>query len=102
MQTRDDDLKIKVYDDSMVDVGIYPEDYVHISPLTDAQDGDIVIAQLNGAVLLRKYFIINKTVCLVPENVSYPTIELNDSDEFEVVGIVRKIVNLRKEAFSHA
>lgn len=87
------ELNLKVDDDSMIDMGIHTNDVVIAQPIAHPQDGEIIIAMLNGQIMLRKYFNIDKKICLVPENVSYPTIELSALDSFEIVGVVKKIIN---------
>ena len=87
------DMSLMVDDDSMVDLGIFPNDVVVANPIARAEDGELVIAILNGKTMVRKYFNIDTKICLVPENVNYPTIELNELDDFEIVGVVRKVIN---------
>ena len=72
----------------MIGAHILPQDLVLIRSQTKAENGEIVVARVNGneATLKRFYQLTNK-VLLKPENPSFEPIEV-EQEECELVGKV--------------
>lgn len=64
----------KVSGDSMVELGIFEGDYVSIKKTSDAQDGDIVLASIDGAFTLKTYRKKGQKVWLEAANPQYGNI----------------------------
>lgn len=79
--------------DSMVDLGIFEGDRVIVKKTSEAKDGDIVLASVDGAFTLKTYRKTKTEIFLQPANKNYPNIKpQNDLTIFGVVtGIVRKV-----------
>ncbi len=88
-----DDFFLKVRGDSMEDVGINSGDLILIHPQPAAENGQTVIARVNGAVTCKRFYKTNSTCILEPANNKYKPI---DCAEVEIIGIVVKVV---KEVF---
>ena len=84
---------LKVRGDSMINAGINEGDLVIVSPNEQASNGDIVVALLNDEATVKRIELINnKKIKLLPENSSYSPIEINDKDDFKLIGKVKGVV----------
>ena len=80
---------LKVRGDSMINAGIDDGDTLIISRQTEAKDGEIVIATLNGASTLKTYMHHKDgRPYLHPENSSYEDIEIHEGDAFFIQGVL--------------
>ncbi len=83
---------VRVSGDSMIEAGILPGDIVIVDRSKNAQDGDIVIAQIDNDWTMKYLQIKNNQVSLIPANknynIIYPKEELNIGGV--IVGVVRK------------
>ncbi len=83
---------LRAYGDSMVDAGIDSGDLVVVQKQEHAQDGDIVVAYVEGeGNTLKRYQddAEHKRIILHPENLKYKDIIVKDC---EIQGVVRKII----------
>ena len=58
----------------------------------DARDGNIVIASVNGELLVRRLFKRGGILTLLPENRDYSPIDVTTGFDFQVWGVVTYIV----------
>lgn len=79
---------LRVQGDSMINAGIFEGDLVIVSPQSTANNGDIVIALLHDEATLKKYVQKNNKIYLVPENEKYKPIEVDNLEEFSIIGKV--------------
>ncbi len=79
---------LKVRGDSMINAGIFDDDLVIISPQKDASNGDIVVALLRDEATMKRFFRKENKVMLVPENEKYSPIEVENLEEFSIIGKV--------------
>ena len=85
--TKDDVFMMVVEGDSMKDAGILDRDYVFVRRQDYAQNGDIVVALLNGEeTTIKRYFRELKQIRLVPENSAYSPIV--GTDNIKITGVV--------------
>lgn len=59
---------LRTFGDSMIDIGIKKDDLVVIRKQNTAEDGEIVVAMINGETTLKRIFRRNGKVILHPEN----------------------------------
>ena len=88
---------LRVAGDSMSDVGIIEGDHVIIRQQAIAQNGDIVVATLDGETTLKRWVKKGQRVYLVAENPRYQPIEVTtDSAAIHgvVVGLLRAYTSL--------
>lgn len=79
--------------DSMVDIGIYEGDMVVVKKTQDVKDGDIVIANVDGAYTIKTYRKKGDIITLEAANPDYKTIKPKFKLEIfgKVTGVTRKI-----------
>jgi repressor LexA len=65
---------LKVKGDSMRDAGIYEGDLTLVRQQSSADNGDIVVALVDEAVALKRFFLEKNRVALRSENPAYPPI----------------------------
>ncbi len=80
---------MRVRGDAMIDAGIYEGDIVIVDRSIKAVSGKIVIAMLNGDMLIRRFEKTFNKVRLIPETQKLATIEVDAScDSFTIWGVV--------------
>jgi repressor LexA len=85
---------LKVKGESMIDAHIVDGDMVIVRVQSVAQNGDIVVALVNGEATVKRLFVEKSRVRLQPENSSMQPFNI-DRGDFRiigrVVGVVRRI-----------
>ena len=83
---------VRVSSDSMINVGIFPDDIVVINRAMTPKDTHIVIALLDGEFTLKRYRRRRGRVWLQAENRNYPDTEITEEMTFEIWGVVTGVV----------
>ena len=81
----------KVEGDSMEDAGISDGDIAVIDRCVEPQHGDVVVGFVNGDFTVKFLDLTHKKdgyIELRPANKNYPTFRIEESDDFEVWGVV--------------
>jgi repressor LexA len=85
---------LKVKGESMIDAHIVDGDTLIVRAQSTAQNGDIVVALVNGEATVKRLFVEKSRVRLQPENSSMKPLNL-DRGDFRiigrVVGVVRRV-----------
>jgi len=79
---------LKVKGESMKNAGIFEGDIIIVNQQKDAVNGDIVVALMDNEATVKRFLIKNNKITLMPENENYNPIEVNNSDEFSIIGKV--------------
>lgn len=79
---------VRAEGDSMINAGIFPGDIMIIDRSVTAKPNDIIIASLDKEFTVKRLIKKDKRFFLLPENSSYPEIEIKESDDFMVWGVV--------------
>ncbi|MEW6194449.1 MAG: transcriptional repressor LexA [Bacteroidota bacterium] len=79
---------LKVRGDSMINAGILEGDLVIIQPQKEAINGEIVVALIGDDATMKRYLIDDGRVFLVPENENYEAIEVDNLENFSIIGKV--------------
>lgn len=79
------DFVLRVVGDSMIDAGIFEGDLVVVRKSPVAEDGEIVVAQIEDEATVKTFRRRSGRVYLQPENAAYPIIE---SEQLEILGVV--------------
>lgn len=90
---RGENYVLKVRGDSMVDDGIHDGDFVIISHRETADNGEMVVALINGEVTLKRFYAEGNKVRLQPANPNVQPIFAPRSDvavQGVVVGLMRR------------
>jgi DNA polymerase V len=85
---------MRVNGNAMVGAGIYNGDVVIVDKSLNARNGNVVIAVLNGEMLIRRLQVLeNGKKLLVPETKKLSVIELNGESSFDVWGVVTYVIH---------
>ena len=84
---------LHVVGDSMIKVGIRPKDLVIVRQQPVAENGDIVVALLDGDATVKRLSISDETIQLCPENPKYRAISIDADQDFRIVG---KVIAIRR------
>jgi DNA polymerase V len=79
--------------DAMQDAGIFDNDVLIVDRSVKLVSGKIIIAVLNGELLVRRFHKNFSSAFLIPENSRYKTINLAEFSEFNVWGVVTYIIH---------
>jgi repressor LexA len=79
---------LKVRGDSMINAGILEGDLVIVSPQKDALNGDIVVALLQDEATMKRFVARDGRIYLMPENEKYKPIEVENREDFSIIGKV--------------
>jgi len=74
--------------DAMKDAGIYDNDILIVDRSVKNVNGRVIIAILNGELLVRRFHKNFSSAFLIPENDRYKTINLSEFGEFAIWGVV--------------
>ncbi len=83
---------LSVRGDSMIDDGIFPDDWVILKRTSEAKSGETVAALLNGEATLKRFYKTKTGMELHPANPKYPVMPVEASDRFEIQGILIGII----------
>lgn len=88
----DGDYVLRVRGESMIEAGIFEDDYVVVRPAEEATDGEIVVALIGDEATVKRYFREADHVRLQPENEAMEPIRATDAVVLgRVIGVVRKV-----------
>ena len=77
---------------SMTGAGINEGDILIVDTVLEAQDKNVVIASVNGEQTVKKLYIKNGHVSLMPSNGHYDPIEITADMDFRVQGVVTWVI----------
>ena len=80
---------LRVRGDSMINAGILSGDKVVVRPQQNADDGQIVVAQIGDEATVKRLRRRNGHIWLMPENDNYEPI---DGTQAEIIGLVKAVV----------
>lgn len=83
---------VQVSGESMVDKNIYHGDILIVDRNSTPQDGQIVIASLNGEMLVKIYRVIEGKVYLFSANSRFLPIEVFPDWSLEIQGVVKHCI----------
>ena len=83
---------IKVKGDSMDDAGIREGDMLAVDCSIEPHSGSIVVAALDGDMLVKRLKIRDNKTFLISENKNYPPIEVTEMLSFRIIGVVTGLI----------
>ena len=83
---------LRVKGDSMIEAGIYENDYVVVRHQETANAGAMIVALIEDEATVKYYRPTADRVELVPANAKYRPIVVPAGEEFRILGIVRGVV----------
>lgn len=85
---------MRVNGNAMIGAGIYNGDVVIVDRSLQARNGSVIIAVLNGEMLIRRLQVLeNKKKFLVPETKKLGVIEITGEASFDVWGVVTYVIH---------
>ena len=84
---------VRAMGDSMIGAGIQAEDLLLVDTVPEPEDGDIVIAVVNGELTVKRLRCQGDGLALVPENPEYPILWLTEAMEFYLLGRVTHVIH---------
>lgn len=83
--------------DSLVDLGIFPGDIAVVDRSVEPDDGDVVVAALNGELVAKVLRVRGRNgsrrVWLVAANEAYPPIEVLEGHDLVIWGVVTNVIH---------
>ena len=89
----DDAFMLKIKGDSMINAGIFDGDYIIVVPQPTAENGEIVVAMLDGEATCKTFYREKDCIRLQPENDSMKPIYTKDAS------IIGKVISLFRPHF---
>jgi DNA polymerase V len=80
--------------DAMEGAGIYAGDVLIVDRSIKATSGKIIVAAVNGELLVRRFTQTMNKGRLEPENKRYTTIELGEFTEYQAWGVVTCVIHM--------
>jgi DNA polymerase V len=87
---------IRVHSESMAGAGIHDGDLLVVDRALEPADGDLVVAEGDGGLTLKRLQKRNGQVRLLPENPCFHPIELADAQELSIWGVATSVVHRLK------
>ncbi|MDX1921414.1 MAG: translesion error-prone DNA polymerase V autoproteolytic subunit [Candidatus Caenarcaniphilales bacterium] len=84
---------VKVSGESMINAGIHDGDILVVDRSLEEKDGDIVIAELDGELTVKRLGRINKQLYLIAENPDYQPIPVHEEASFQIWGVVSYVIH---------
>ena len=85
---------IRVGGDSLIGIGIFPNDIAIVNRAATPVDGSIILALLDGEFTMKQYRCRRGRAWLEAKNPAYPDIDLTDDVTFEIWGVVTKSIRM--------
>lgn len=83
---------VKMDGDNLKSGGIFNGDILVVDRSLSAIDRHLIIAELNGELLARRYRIKDKRVYLLCEDGRTPPYQINNNDQFSIWGTVTSVI----------
>jgi repressor LexA len=83
---------LRVRGDSMIDAGVFENDYVVVRQQDTAAAGEMVVAMIDDEATVKFYRPGANAIELVPANARYRPIVVERGEEFRLLGVVRGVV----------
>ena len=84
---------VRVSGDSMIGAGIHSGDLLIVDRAVTAIHNSVIIAVLNGDLTIKRLYRVGGILRLMPENPDYPPIEIHPGTDFDVWGVVTKVIH---------
>lgn len=79
---------LRAHGDSMLNAGIHDGDLLVVDRAVEAEHNKVVIAALDGELMVKRLVRRNGKVLLVPENPDYPEFDITNREHVHIWGVV--------------
>lgn len=93
VQRREATYFLRVQGDSMLGAGIHPGDLIVVDRSIEAQDGNVVVAEVDGGLTIKRLRLGAGNPELHPDNPAYPVIRFKEGQELRIWGVVTSSVH---------
>lgn len=83
----------RVKGDSMINAGIHSGDLLVVDRSLEPVDGHVIVASLDGEMVVKRLSTRGQMVRLLPENTNYQPIDVSPNQSFEVWGVVTIVIH---------
>ncbi len=83
---------LRVSGESMIEAGIQPGDMVIVERRTDAKDGDIIVAFIDGGYTVKFFRKRGNRVWLDPANSAFDPIVPAEGEELKIMAVVKAVI----------
>jgi DNA polymerase V len=84
---------MRVNSDAMIGAGIHQGDVVIVDRSLEARSGKVIIAVLDGEMLIRRLDISNHKKRLLPATKNLSAIDISESSAFDIWGVVTFVIH---------
>lgn len=84
---------VRVSGDSMTGAGIHEGDLLIVDRSKEPQNGNVIIAVVDGQLTVKRLKIFRGKLSLEPENIKYSAQKITKGMEFEVWGVVTNVIH---------
>ena len=84
---------VRVSGDSMIGAGIHEGDLLIVDRSLEARDGKVVIAVVNGELLVKRLKYYDNQPSLVAEHPDYPELKITEVMDFQIWGVVTNVIH---------
>jgi DNA polymerase V len=92
---------MRVNGNSMINAGIFDDDIVIVDKSIKPQNGKIVIAVLDGELLIRRYERTMNKLRLIPETNKLSPIEIGEFSDCKIWGVVTCVIRMVDSSLQH-
>jgi len=78
---------------SMIGAGIHDGDEIVVDRALEPKDGSVVVAAVNGELIIKRLRVRGGKVLLVSENPHYPERVVADGDRLEIWGVATRVLH---------
>jgi DNA polymerase V len=83
----------RVAGDSMQGAGIHHQDVVVVDRSLEASEGRVVVAVVNGEMLIKRFSKKGDRLFLLAENPDYPLLEITGETDFQIWGVFTHVIH---------
>ena len=84
---------VRVTGDSMIEAGIHSGDLLIVDRSLEPKDKNVVIANLDGELTVKRIRFLNNKIMLTPENKNYQAQNIEEDTDFEIWGVVKHVIH---------
>ncbi len=92
---------MRVSGNSMINAGIFDDDIVIVDKSIKPQNGKIVIAVLDGELLIRRYERTMNKLRLIPETNKLSPMEIGEFSDCKIWGVVTCVIRMVDSSLQH-
>ena len=84
---------VRVTGDSMINAGIHNNDILIVDRSIKPRHGKIIVAALDGHMTVKRLYLRDKKIILLPENKLFKAIEILDTMDMVVWGVAINVIH---------